>query len=219
MRTYFVRYRFTHPSTEDLLRTIEQVAIKNGRATAVGGIVTNASQPSTPAPPSASITGIPAILNSPPQTQVIPISSLRPYFDQAVYGTQVLDYTVDGISSAPVQWWLVEPKDKKNIQYLSTVYLRRKGDFIHPVTAEIVFDDGARVREQWDGVDRWTKFTYTRNAKIVSAEVDPEHTILLDSNLFNNSITTYSNPTPARKLANLWLSFNQLLAQLLAWIV
>jgi hypothetical protein len=220
MRTYFMRYRFTHPTTEDLLRTIEQIAIKNGRATATGGLVTNAAQPSTPASSSfAPITGIAKLLNSPPQTQVIPISSLRPFFDQTIYGTQILDYTVDKISSDPVQWWQPEPKDKKNIQYLSTVYLRRKGDFVHPVTAEMIFDDGTRLREQWDGVDRWTKFTYTRNARIVSAEIDPEHTVLLDSNLFNNSFTTSSNPIPARKLSNIWLSLNQLLAQLFAWIV
>ena len=27
MRTYFMRYRFTHPTTEDFLRTIEEVAV------------------------------------------------------------------------------------------------------------------------------------------------------------------------------------------------
>ena len=64
-------------------------------------------------------------------------SSIRLYLDQAVYGTQILDYTVDSISSSRAQWWLPEPKDKKQIQYLSTVYLHRKGDFILPVTVEI----------------------------------------------------------------------------------
>ena len=146
-------------------------------------------------------------------------SSLRGFFNQAVYGTQVLDYTVDSISSDPVQWWLPEPKDKKQIQYLSTIYLHRKGDFILPVTAEFIFDDGSRVRERWNGIDRWTIFTYTRNAKLVSAEIDPDHVIPLDSNFFNNSYTVTSNPIPARKLTNIWLSFNQLMAQLFAWIV
>src|SRR4029077_11058362 len=32
MRTYFLRYRFTHPTTEDFLRTIERVAIAHGNA-------------------------------------------------------------------------------------------------------------------------------------------------------------------------------------------
>jgi hypothetical protein len=222
MRTYFMRYRFTHPTTEDFLRTIEEVAIKDGRATAIGGTVINRSTQTASHPDSSPLvaqTGLAAVLNAPANSQVIPISSLRPYFNQAVYGTQVLDYAVDQVSSDPLTWWLPEPIDKKQIQYLSTVYLRRKGDFVLPVTAEIVFDDGTRLRERWDGLDRWTKFTYTRNAKILSVEIDPDHTVLLDKDLFNNSYTTATNNIPARKLSNLWLSLQQLLAQLASWIV
>ncbi|MEI9979219.1 MAG: M1 family metallopeptidase [Edaphobacter sp.] len=227
MRTYFQRYRFTHPTTEDFLRTIEDVAIARGKAIATAprpspgpaqtflqqdGFATAAL--AMPAPLPFTTTGHPDYATAP-----ITNSTLRPYFDQAVYGTSILDYTVDKISSARTQWWLPEPKDKKQTQYLSTVFLHRKGDFILPVNVEIVFDDGTRIRERWDGVDRWTKFTYTRNAQIVSAEIDPDHTILLDANFFNNSFTTNWNPIPARKLTNLWLSFNQLVAQAVAWLV
>jgi Peptidase family M1 domain len=240
MRTYFLRYRFTHPTTEDFLRTIEEVAIKNGRAGVTGGTVDSSTHyteqnqyhvvfETDKASHAASATDaaglmklhpeLDSLFNSPDHQSVFPVSSLRPFFDQAVYGTQVLDYAIDGIYSNPVQWWLPEPKDKKQIQYLSTVYLRRKGDFILPVTAEIVFDDGTRLREHWNGVDRWTKFTYTRNAKVISVEIDPDHVVLLDANLFNNSYTIDRNPIPARKLSNIWLSFNQLVAQLVAWVV
>jgi hypothetical protein len=238
MRTYFLRYRFTHPTTEDFLRTIEEVAIKNGRTTVTGGTVDSSSHDtevnqhliavetnkadidaSDPAGLMKRHPELTPLFNFPRRQSVFPVSSLRPYFNQAVYGTQVLDYTVDSISSDPAQWWLPGPKDKKQVQYLSSVYLHRKGDFILPVTVEIVFDDGGRVREHWDGIDRWTKFTYTRNARIVSAEIDPDHTVLLDANFLNNSYTTRWNPLPARKLTNLWLSFNQLAAQLFAWIV
>jgi hypothetical protein len=237
MRTYFLRYRFTHPTTEDFLRTIEEVAIARGKALAItpqtpahnaaipsqaaitpgdANIPSQAEPPSIklPSSPPFTTTGHPEYASTPATN-----SNLRGYFNQAVYGTQVLDYAVDGISSDPLQWWLAEPKDKKQIQYLSTVYLHRKGDFILPVTVEIVFDDGTRLRERWNGVDRWTKFTYTGNAKIVSAEIDPDHVILLDSNFFNNSYTINRNPIPARKLSNLWLSFNQLVAQLVSWVV
>jgi hypothetical protein len=247
MRIYFLRYRFTHPTTEDFLRTIEEVAIKNGRATVAGGTVTNPSTETTQsnqytAVAKTNITGLgigpqgsgglqtlrpdlAALFNTSSRPAVIPISSLRGFFNQAVYGTQILDYTIDSISSDPAQWWLPESesKAKKQTQYISTVYLHRKGDFILPVTAEIVFNDGTRLREHWDGglrdQDRWIKFTYTRNAKVISAEIDPDHIIPLDSNLFNNSYTTTANPIPARKLTSLWLNFNQLVAQLIAWIV
>jgi hypothetical protein len=251
MRAYFQRYRFTHPTTEDFLRTIEGVAIAHGKAISFSPAKSQTSAPCTPidfstaAPNGTSLMQLNQYhvvvelpVHAPPpclplqggMTGPVPVSgdyastpstnsSLRPYFDQAVYGTQVLDYTVDKISSDPAQWWLPEPKDKKQIQYLSTVYIHRKGDFILPVTVEIIFDDGTHVRERWDGVDRWTKFTYTRNAKVVSAEIDPDHTVLLDANFFNNSYTTKWNPIPARKLTNLWLTFNQLVAQAVAWLV
>jgi len=204
MHTYFMKYRFTHPTTEDFLRTIEQVAIARGKATGT-------------APPSAFAGSIPFSTDyaATPASN----SSLRPYFNQAVYGTQVLDYAVDSISSDPVQWWLPEPKDDKNTDYLTTVYLRRKGDFILPVTVEVVFADGTRLRDQWDGADRWKKLTYTRKSKIVSAEIDPDHTVLLDRDFFNNSITNRTDATPRKKLANLLLAAEQLAAQLAAWIV
>jgi hypothetical protein len=204
MRTYFMKFRFTHPTTEDFLRTIEQVAVAHGRATLL-----------PPGDPAAAFpvgyADIPAVN-----------SSLRPYFNQAVYGTQVLDYAIDGVSSSPVQWWLHEPKDKaarKHIPYLNTVYLRRKGDFVLPVTVEIVFDDGTRIRDHWDGIDRWKKLTYIRNAKVVSAEIDPDHAVLLDVNFFNNSYTTKFNGLPALKLSSLWAAAQQLFAQLVTWVV
>ena len=204
MRTYFMKFRFTHPTTEDFLRTIEQVAVARGRAT-----VLPANDPALAFPV--------GYADVPPVN-----SSLRPYFNQAVYGSQVLDYAVDRVSSSPAQWWIPEPDDKsarKQISYQSIIYLHRKGDFILPVTVEIVFDDGTRLREHWDGVDRWTKLTYVRNAKVVSAEIDPDHVILLDKDLFNNSYTTKTNAVPARKLADLWAAAQQFFAQLVTWLV
>ncbi len=205
MRIYFERYRFKHPTTEDFLRTIEEVAIADGKAVASPSDI-------------ASLNG-PRPLNIPglPESTVPAInSSLRPFFNQAVYGTQMLDYAVDGFSSEEVSQ-SGSPNTPK--QYLSTVSLRRKGDFILPVTADIVFEDGSRVREHWDGADRWTRFTYTRNAKIVSVEIDPEHLIPLDRDLFNNSRSKHPDAVPGNKLVAIWLAFQQFAQQLLAWIV
>ena len=135
LHNYFMKYRFTHPTGEDFLRTIEDTALAEGKAYHL-----SASPGSEPLMPASSET------------------TLRPYFNQAIYGTQVLDYAVDSVSSEPADWW--RPATGGN--YTSTVGLHRKGDFILPVTVEIVFDDGTKLREHWDGVDRWTRFTYTR---------------------------------------------------------
>lgn len=204
MRTYFMKFRFTHPTTEDFLRTIEQVAVARGRATVL--------------PPSD-----PALQQPVGFADVPPVnSSLRPFFNQAVYGTNVLDYAVDRVSSSPVQWWLPEPDDKnarKQIAMLNTVYLHRKGDFVLPVTVEIVFDDGTRLRDHWNGVDRWVKLTYVRKARVVSAEIDPDHEVLLDVDAFNNSYTTRTNATAAWKLTSVWTAAQQWFAQVVSWLV
>ncbi|HET9409672.1 MAG TPA: M1 family metallopeptidase [Candidatus Sulfotelmatobacter sp.] len=173
MHAYFMKYRFTHPTKEDFLKTIEEVSGKN----------------------------------------------LRWYFDQAIYGTQVLDYEVTRINSFPVNWYekASAKKDEKNTVYQSTVWLHRKGEFVMPIDVEVAFDNGDKVREHWDGKDRWTKFTYEKKAKAKSAEIDPDHKIWLDRDNFNNSETAEPNPKAGRKVGNYWMFLTQWGSQLLAW--
>jgi len=172
MRVYFTRYRFTHPTKEDFLKTIEEVSGKN----------------------------------------------LRWYFDQAVYGTQVLDYEVLKIDSTPVDWYKENLKEKKGeTEYIDNVWIRRKGEFVIPIDVEIRFDNGSKIRELWDGRDRWVRYTYQKKAKIESVEVDPDHKIQFDRNNFNNSRTAEANGAPARKLTNYWTCLWQFCAQFLTW--
>ena len=83
---------------------------------------------------------------------------------------------------------------------------------------EVKFDNGDRVREKWDGRDRWVRFGYDKKAKILSAELDPDHRVWLDKDRFNNSQTAEPTRAATRKLAAYWLFASQLLAQLLAWL-
>jgi hypothetical protein len=175
MRTYFMKYRFTHPTKEDFLKTIEEVSGKD----------------------------------------------LRWYFNQAIYGSPVLDYEVRRVESFPVNWYEEKKnagkKDDKNTVYRSYVYLQRRGDFVMPVDLEVKFQNGEKVREHWDGVSRWTKFIYEKKSKIESAEIDPDHKIVIDRNDFNNSYTDEANGKPARKVENYWQFITQWIGQALAW--
>jgi hypothetical protein len=173
MRTYFMKYRFTHPTKEDFLKTIEEVSGKD----------------------------------------------LRWYFNQAVYGSQVMDYKILKIESFPVNWYEEKSshKEDKNTVYRSYVWVQRKGDFVMPVDIEVKFENGENVREHWDGASRWTKFTYEKKSKIESAELDPDHTIQIDRNDFNNSYRAEKDRKPALKLSNYWLFATQWLGQALAW--
>lgn len=176
MRTYFMKYRFTHPVKEDFLKTIEEVSGKD----------------------------------------------LRWYFNQAVYGSQVLDYDVLKIDSFPANWYenkdqKTGKKDGKDTLYQSYVTVHRKEDFVMPVEVEIRFDNGEKVREHWDGQSRWTRFSYQKKAKVVSAEIDPDHLVYLDRNNFNNSKTAEPSGKAAHKVANYFVFLTQLLSQALVW--
>jgi hypothetical protein len=92
------------------------------------------------------------------------------FFDQFVYGSRVLDYEIGEIRD-------------------SAVRIRRLGDGVFPVELRVKFSDGSVARREWDGEYRWTEFKFQRKAAVESAEVDPDHKILLDVNFANNSRT------------------------------
>jgi len=177
MHAYFMKYRFTHPTKEDFLKTIEEVSGKD----------------------------------------------LRWYFNQAVYGSQVMDYEVLKVDSFPVNWFeekkqrRTEKKNKDDTLYQSYVTVHRKDDFVMPVVVEIKFDNGEKIREHWDGQTRWTRFGYQKKAKAVSAEIDPDLTMQIDRNDFNNSFVVEPNPKPTNKLSNYWVFVTQWIGQALAW--
>jgi hypothetical protein len=173
MRAYFMKYRFTHPTKEDFLKTIEEVSGKD----------------------------------------------LRWYFNQAVYGSQVLDYEVLNANSYPVDWFKERHKKtgKDETVYQSFVSVHRKGDFVMPIEIEIKFDNGERVREHWDGQNRWIRLGYQKKSKVASAEIDPDHTIQLDRDNFNNSRLVEPNTRPTHKLSMYWLFVTQWISQAMAW--
>ena len=86
-----------------------------------------------------------------------------------------------------------------------------------PIEVEINFDNGEKVREHWDGASRWTKFTYDKKVKVTSAEIDPDHTVQIDRNDFNNSYVVEANTKPTTKVTNYWVFVTQWLGQALAW--
>ena len=95
---------------------------------------------------------------------------------------------------------------------------RAAGEFIHPVTVELVFDDGETIRHQWDGRSRWKKFIEIRPAKLVSAEVDPDNLLILDVDQLNNSIRLEKSAQPATKMITHLVFWLQNVLQLSAMV-
>jgi hypothetical protein len=72
---------------------------------------------------------------------------------------------------------------------------------IFPLDVEIVFEDGSKKIEKWDGQALRQSFKYTGNKKIISAHIDPEQKMWLDRDLNNNSLTIEPQKTPLYKFA------------------
>ncbi len=120
------------------------------------------------------------------------------FFDEVVGSADVFDYGVDRLTSARRTVRGIVDRDGKKVAvgaeplgdvYETQVVARRYGEAIFPVDLLVRFEDGSEQRVRWDGRDRWRLFTFERQAQAISAEVDPDRVLLLDTNFTNNSRT------------------------------
>lgn len=118
------------------------------------------------------------------------------FFDQVYRSSNAFDYAVADLQSrrsAPRgyverdQARTFVAGDDDRAPFETTVVVRRLGEAIFPVDVQVTFENGERVRERWDGRDRWKALKFTRASRARAAEVDPDHVLLLDINATNNS--------------------------------
>ncbi len=141
---------------------------------------------------------------------------LEPYMEQAFEGTELLDYSVDSLTSDSTEWW---KGGNAAGPYQTSVVVRRKGTFLFPVNLEVGFADGSKELATWDGKDRWARFSWEKPVRAVYAQVDPDGNVPLDVNSFNNSYTLQRDRTARLKLTNYWVFAQQLLGQWLSFLV
>jgi len=171
IRTWFERYKFTHPTEEDFMNTVNEVAGQD----------------------------------------------LSWYWNQAVKGTEVLDYRILSAKSFSNDWKSAFAK-KGTVPFDTIVIVHRKGNFVMPVHLQVKFDNGTVENATWDGKDRWHRFEWNKNAKIVSAEIDPTNQVLLDKDRFNNSYLAEPDHKATHKLTAYWMILTQWFGQMLAWL-
>ena len=133
------------------------------------------------------------------------------FFDQTVYGTGMLNYSVSFTSGeAPLQRGLFDDaggkpqlaaqQNRTQRPIESEVLVRRLGEMQFPATVLVKFEDGSEVREHWDGQYRWAKFNYASRPKIVSAQVDPDFQWKLEVHRTDDSYQAQ----PVRLAADKW---------------
>ena len=117
------------------------------------------------------------------------------FFDQVYRSSNKFDYAIERLDSETLSsHGLVDtpggPTYEKTTSadvYRTTVVVRRLEAGVFPVDVLVTFSNGEQARESWDGRARWRAFTFDRPVKAVSALVDPERVLLLDTNFTNNS--------------------------------
>jgi hypothetical protein len=141
------------------------------------------------------------------------------FFDEVHRGSNAFDYAIGELSSTPAsatgffeadRGLAFQSRTDGKDQYVTQVVARRQGEAIHPVDVEVTFADGQKVRERWDGRDRWKLFTYTRPSRATQAVIDPDRVVLLDVNMTNNGRTLAPQAAPAaRKWTIKWIIWLQ----------
>ena len=117
-----------------------------------------------------------------------------PVFEQVLFGTGLCDYEVASIRSEPVK------SDSTQGGFQTEVLLKRLGEVVIPVDISMEFASGEKIKQTWDGKERWHRIEMETDSKIKSAIIDPDDKIALEVNINNNSLTTEAEDSAVLKL-------------------
>lgn len=124
------------------------------------------------------------------------------FFDQYIYGTQVVDYAVDSLSIVSTEGASVQ----------SRFIAMRLGDGHFPQKIRVLFEDGNHELIEWDGVRLKEEFVFERPVAVAEVHLDPEDGVWLDINRLNNRIRL----EPEQKFA--WQKFFNVTVWVQQWI-
>ena len=140
------------------------------------------------------------------------------FFDQVYRSSNRFDYAIERFESEPItsrglvesEGGLVFKDQPAADMFRTTVVVRRLQAGQFPVDVLVTFTNGDQARERWGGRESWQVFTFDRPVKAVSAQVDPERVLLLDSYYTNNSRTLEpANDAAATKWSLRWMVWLQ----------
>lgn len=126
---------------------------------------------------------------------------LGPFFDQAVYGDAVPDWSVlsvrqwrprpaDGFAWDGESWreseedQTTDETDEHSWQV--NLQLARRGDFVGPVDVELRWSDGTVVRRIWNSQNRWVQWRLEGSSRLEQVVVDPDVVWALETNRADN---------------------------------
>ena len=86
--------------------------------------------------------------------------------------------------------------------YETVVVIGRAGDLPLPVDVLLRFENGQTYRTTWDGTTKWLRMRTTYASKLAQVVIDPDGTIVLDRNPFNNvrNVGRVNEPSASAKV-------------------
>jgi len=119
------------------------------------------------------------------------------FFDQFIYGTNVVDYAVGEIEV-----------DETGDEIISNFTVLRENNGVMPVSIRAYFADGTHEDLIWNGEEEKKTFSFAKGIALEEVHIDPEDKVWLDINRLNNR----KRVTPESKFAT------QSLANSLVWL-
>ena len=186
-KLYYQRWKFRHPSFADFREALaegtgQRVAVEQAFAQQVYG--------------TQKIDDSIATFSS---DEVLPQAG---YVD---FKGKRVELTSEGIDKAVkdfrANWKKKNPKAKEGtgaFPYRTTVVVRRRGADV-PQTLQVKFADGSSKTVRWSGERSWQRFSWTTRSKAVSAQLDPDKQVYLDTNKLDDSRTLKSDRSAARR--------------------
>ena len=174
---YYERWKFRHPSIADFRQSLVEAS---GRQDIVDEVF------------SRYVHGVAYVddrVSDITSTEVLPLAGLSIRDGKRVELSS--DDNDDAIEKQRNAWHRAHPGAAEGtgpFPWRTTVTVWRDGEAV-PQVLKVTFADGAMETVNWNDGRRWARFDFTHGAKAVSAELDPERRIYLDTNKLNDSRT------------------------------
>jgi hypothetical protein len=204
VKEYYRRWKFRHPSAADLRETLAEVS---GQRALVEGVFDQQVYAA------ARIDDRIGAISS---REVLPVVGTRQAGSSWIEDKQSdLDKRIEETRE---QWKKAHPKAKAGTgpyPYRTEVLVRRYGA---PVSQTLVvkFADGSSETVRWDADERWHTFAWTKPARAVSAELDPQRIHYLDVSKLDDSRTLDADGSATRRWGMDFAAVVQYLLSLIA---
>jgi len=203
MKGYYTTWKFRHPSVADLR---ESLAEGSGQRAAVEAVF--AQQIYAVAKVDDRIDSLLSVEQLPgPGTQLL----------KGGWRETTQDALDKQIADQRKAWKKAHPDARAGTgpyPFETAVTVRRRGAPVAQ-TLTVRFADGTSETVQWEGTEQWKRFTWTRPARAVSAQLDPQRLHYLDVNKLDDSRTITPDTRASRRWGADLAALFQVLAALL----